>query len=298
MDLPPLEPPEALRDPEPNLPRLGPAPTDAAGLSEAREGAGVIQVPDLEFGRSGAAEANRHAMGLLRSSLESGRGGSLGLLRRLRPSDILVVEGHYDKVETVLDLLGVAYDRTTVRRLPGTRLAGRKVLFVNCSNEAPGRREIRRIRSFVEAGGYLVGSDWALENVMKKAFPGTIRPLVRNGRNVITPNEVIRIHAAPRAAGHFLLEGTALAGRDAKWWLEESSFPMEVVGKKKVTVLIESEDLRRLHGSRVVAVTFRQGKGRVLQMLGHFFQKEGNLRGTFSTQRLIANFLLAAIRKR
>ena len=35
-----------------------------------------------------------------------------------------------------------------------------------------------------------------------------------------------------------------------------------------------------------------------LQQLGHFFQKEGNLRGAFSTQRLIANFLMAAVRKR
>jgi hypothetical protein len=33
-------------------------------------------------------------------------------------------------------------------------------------------------------------------------------------------------------------------------------------------------------------------------MLGHFYQKEGNIKGTFSAQRLTANFILAAVRHR
>ena len=65
-----------------------------------------------------------------------------------------------------------------------------------------------------------------------------------------------------------------------------------------VEVLIESEDLKKRYGSKHVAVTFRFGKGRVFHMLGHFFQKEGNLRGAFSAQRLIANFLIAAVRRK
>ena len=42
---------------------------------------------------------------------------------------------------------------------------------------------------------------------------------------------------------------------------------------------------------------FGKGKGRVLHMLGHVYQMEGNLKGTFSAQRLMANFLIAAVRK-
>ena len=62
-------------------------------------------------------------------------------------------------------------------------------------------------------------------------------------------------------------------------------------------VLITSDDLKARYGVSDVAATFRYGKGRVLHMLGHVYQKEGNLKGTFSAQRLMANFLIAAVRK-
>ena len=68
--------------------------------------------------------------------------------------------------------------------------------------------------------------------------------------------------------------------------------------KGSVDVLLESDDLMQRDGASPVAVTFRFGEGRVLHLLGHFYQKEGNLRGTFSTQRLIANFLIAAVRRK
>ena len=68
-------------------------------------------------------------------------------------------------------------------------------------------------------------------------------------------------------------------------------------GTSDVEVLIESDDLKERYGVSSVAVTFRFGKGRVLHMLGHIYQMEGNLKGTFSTQRMMANFLLAALRK-
>ena len=97
---------------------------------------------------------------------------------------------------------------------------------------------------------------------------------------------------------HFLLSGTSLERADAKWWLEESSYPFRVLKGGTVEVLIESEDLNRKYGTKAVAVTFKFGKGRVLHMLGHFFQKEGNIKGAFSAQRLVANFLIAAVRGR
>jgi hypothetical protein len=234
-------------------------------------------------------------MGLLRKSLRGG--GGRGLFGRLNRRDVLVVEGSYDHVETVLDLLGLQHERVNIKHLEKTRFERRKVILINCSSESPSLGTVERLRRFVEQGGYLLTTDWGIENVLRRAFPEYLKPIQKGGRNVITPNEVISIKAVPRAKRHFLLSGTTLAD-GAKWWLEESSYPFEILKPDEVELLIESEDLEEKYGTRAVAATFRYGKGRVFHMLGHFYQKEGNLKGTFSTQRLTANFLIAAIRHR
>jgi hypothetical protein len=283
---------------EPELREIGPS-LDDISAPMFRRGSVSMElpaIPEADFGQDGARTANEEATELVRRSLEAGGGSSLGLLKKLSSREVLVVTGHYDKVETVLDLLNLDFEIVDVRRFERLSLSGRKVLFVNCSNEAPSRGAVEKIRKFVKGGGYLIGSDWAVENVHKYAFEGYIEPLTRRGRNVITPNEVIRIRAAPGQERHFLLTGTEIMKGTAKWWLEESSYPFRVLKPGVVQTLIESEDLQREYGARAVAVTFRYGQGRVLHMLGHFFQKEGNLRGAFSAQRLVANFLIAAVR--
>src|SRR5205823_2815406 len=77
----------------------------------------------------------------------------------------------------------------------------------------------------------------------------------------------------------------------SRWWLEDSSIPFVVENKTEVEVLAQSADLERKHGSKLVAVTFKYGQGRVVHALGHMFQKEGNLRGAYAMQRLLLNFL-------
>jgi hypothetical protein len=226
-----------------------------------------------------------------------GRGGMSGLLRRLSKDDLLVARGHYDKCEETLHLLTLPHDSVPMSRLDRSDLNGRKVLVVNCSNETLAKKTLERIRKFVHDGGYLLTTDWAVANVLEPAFPEYLRPLRRNGRKVITPDEVIHIRGARGKQRHPIMKGTPIADGTAKWWLEESSFPFEILKKNAVEVLIESDDLKERYGVSSVAVTFRHGKGRVLHMLGHIYQMEGNLKGTFSTQRMMANFLIAAIRK-
>lgn len=258
-----------------------------------------MDIPDKAFSRVGADDANREAVALLSRSLRAGGGGgSLGQLKSLSARELLVVSGTYDRVEVFLDMLGLEYETVDARKLDRVSLSGRRVVFVNCSNEPVPPKGNEHLRKWVEGGGYLLGSDWAIENVMRKAFGEFILPLERRGRNVITPDETVSIHSCADGAGHFLLDGTTLARGDARWWLEESSFPFRIMDPKRVTSLIESADLEREYGNPSVAATFKCGSGRVLHMLGHFYQKEGNLKGAFSCQRLVANFLLAALRKK
>jgi len=292
----PTELPEPEPEEEVDLPNIGPLPTDFDRALGAPIGGGRLLLPDNQFGKDGADGMNRRASDYLRASL-GGRSGASGLLRRLKKSDLLVARGHYDKIEETLRLLTLPYDSVPMVRLDRMDFKGRKVLIVNCSNETLAEKTIERIRRFVKEGGYLLTTDWAVANVLERAFPKYVRPLRRNGRKVITPDEVIRIRGVPGMKRHVLMKGTTIADGTAKWWLEESSFPFEVLKKDAVEVLITSDDLMDRYGVSSVAVTFRYGKGRVLHMLGHIYQMEGNLKGTFSTQRIMANFLIAAIRK-
>ena len=62
-------------------------------------------------------------------------------------------------------------------------------------------------------------------------------------------------------------------------------------------MLVHSDELERRNGkdASAVAVTFPYGRGRVLHMLGHVFQQEGNLRGAVIVQRLVVNYVAAAL---
>ena len=87
-------------------------------------------------------------------------------------------------------------------------------------------------------------------------------------------------------------------GVQARWWLEQASFDIEPLRKRRSTVLIESPDLEDLFGRNpAVAVTFKYGRGRVLHVMGHYYQEAGNLAGTVSAQRLALNFVLMRLAK-
>ncbi|MEN8148463.1 MAG: FHA domain-containing protein [Planctomycetota bacterium] len=292
MDPVPDEMPEVEEEEDIPLPDIGPMPTDLSDAFRNSAG-GTIALPDSAFGKDGAAGMNQKASGLLLG----GRGGLSAFLRRLSKSDILVARGHYDTCEEVLHLLKLPHDCVPMVSLDRMKFDGRKVIVINCSNETLSKKTVERIRKWVKGGGYLLTTDWALANVVEPAFEDYLVPLRKNGRKVITPDEVIRIRGDPAKRRHFLLKGTTITDGSAKWWLEESSFPFEVKKPGEVEVLIRSDDLMAKYGVDPVAATFRYGKGRVLHMLGHVYQKEGNLKGTFSAQRLVANFLIAAVRK-
>ena len=101
------------------------------------------------------------------------------------------------------------------RRAPGAapRAAAHRQL--------PGRglgRGVSRIRAFVEAGGSLFTTDWALKHVIEPAFPGV---LAFNGRP--TPDDVVRIEV--RDPDNIYLQGVLDGQDDPQWWLEALVVP-------------------------------------------------------------------------
>ena len=250
-----------------------------------------------EFGKGNYKDANHRASQFVKRGLEGGGGRDAKLLRRFPKGEIKVLEGQYDKVEDVLSLYDIQHTRIAERELHRLKLDDTSVLFVNCSNAQIPPKAVEAIAAWVKSGGYLFTTDWALDHLIEKGFPGTIKALRTKSDSLKqTENETVSVQVPRRP--HFLLEGTGLDRGDAMWWLEDSSYPFRIVKSSVVESLVRSSDLKRHYGSEHVAVTFRWGSGRVVHVIGHYLQKEGNLRGTFAMHRLITNFLVASVKRR
>ena len=262
---------------------IGLMPTMAAGGSLG-----------ASFGKDDAGEANSLAARTLQASPFT-RNLLAGLRLRTSHVNVRVLGGEYDQCESVLLRLELEHDILLPDELdlaqPGREI---RAIFYNCTSKPLTARALDHLERFVHAGGYLFTTDWGLENVLEQRFAQYVRPLRdEKGRVVMTDDEVISFHAL---ATHPLLRGMPGGAQKARWWLEDSSLLIDIVDRRSVEVLIESDDLESRHGSRSVAVTFRHGSGRVVHVLGHFFQKEGNLRGTVAMQRILMNFLYQSLR--
>jgi len=182
-------------------------------------------------------------------------------LAQVQSSDIVVVRGTYDHVEWVLEALGLPFVEIEAHGLSEIELRPEQLLVVNC----PGHvGPVHRVRRFVEAGGSLFTTDWALCHVLEPAFPGLV---AYNGRP--TGDTVVRVELAEH--DNPFLRGVMEQGDDPLWWLEGSSYPIRVLDPARVRVLISSGELGDRWGEGAVAVTFRFGEGEVFHMISHYY---------------------------
>ena len=190
-------------------------------------------------------------------------------LAAVESADIVVVEGSYDHVELVLDALELPYQRVSPARLDEIPLRAEQLLVVNCPGSV-SRAALERIRRFVEAGGSLFTTDWALRHVIEAAFPGM---LAYNER--ATADDVVRIEVCDH--DNPFLTGVMDGRDDPQWWLEGSSYPIRVLSPA-VSVLITSRELEGKYGEAAVAVSFPWGKGEVFHMISHYYLQRTELR--------------------
>lgn len=293
--LPPLEVPPP--EPPPLPPRdEAPSPDDVIGIPGPGKKEPPARPPEIrdnpEFHGTGAGDANRAAAGFVLDSLGAAGSGDRALLRKLDPRRVLVVRGSYDRVEDTLAVLGIRHETLGPDEVALVPLPPEAILIVDCDHDPLEPRAVRAVREFVQAGGFLCTTDYGLEHVIEPAFPGMLRSLARGGLGVSTQNEVVPMRVA--AKDHPLVRGIRAGGNeDVRWWVEDSAYPIEVLDRGRVTVLAESAEFQKRYRSGVLAATFPWGKGRVLHLLGHAWQKEGNLKGTYALQRMVVNFLLA-----
>jgi hypothetical protein len=250
---------------------------------------------DGEFDVEDATNVQETAAGLLERGLGGADGDGVRTLRAMDPRRLLVVRGAYDEAESLLRILGLKHEILEPADLLHGPIAPGSVLVFDCNNQMLDDDQAEAVRRFVEAGGFLCTTDWALSTVLERALPGFIRrPVSADG----IPEEVAdaRVRFRIPYLSEPLVEGVPEAADDALWWIEENAHLVENLVGRKVRVLVESQELKRDHDHGILAVTFAYGKGHVLHLVGHLWQKKGNLRGAYAMQRLFTNFLLLRAR--
>jgi hypothetical protein len=293
-----------IEDPVDAPTTMGPTPSlRAAGSRVAKRLPRPSRVdPTEQFSRTDAAAVNARTAEIVRAQIGVGDGTRGKSLDELAKTDLLVVDGAFDHVGRVLGALRMPYLLVRPWDLAASdapALGQHKVIFWNCGEGLPpdkAARVARRIRSYVADGGYLFTTDWAVGNLLADAFPGMVTTL-SNAKIGGLPEAVVEIQPTEAGRDHPLLEGVFDQGVSGRWWLEQSSFDVVVQRPEDVTVLIESPDLEKyFRRSPAVAVTFAHGRGRVLHVMGHYFQEAGNVAGTIAAQRLALNFVLQRLR--
>jgi hypothetical protein len=214
--------------------------------------------------------AYRAAAQIAREQLRRDAPEKARVLETLEKSDVVVVRGQYDRVEDVLRALEVDFTACSTTALDHLSLRPEQLLIINCPGQISAAA-VTRVRSFVEAGGSLFTTDWALKHVIEPAFPGV---LAFNERP--TADDVVRIEV--KDPDNIYLQGVIEGQDDPQWWLEASSYPIRIVDADRVEVLITSKELGQKYGEEPVAVWFRWGVGEVFHMISHYYLQRTELR--------------------
>ncbi len=213
-------------------------------------------------------QANSVASQLVRRRLRSSRPHDLELLENARQAEVIVVRGTFDRVQDVLTALETDHVVLPPRLVAQLPLMSTQTVMVNCPGNM-SRAGVDKLRRFVETGGFLVTTDWALR-LATRAFPETIR---RGGRD--TGNDVVTVEVLDQ--DHPFMDNVQGTSDELRWWLESSSYPIRVLDPRRVEVLLTSDEMRRRYGQAAIAVTFVEGEGRVLHTTSHFYLQQSRL---------------------
>lgn len=221
-----------------------------------------------------------------------------GITEDLNRESIIEVKGKWDDSGHVLHSFGIPYKRVSPNELGDTNLDNVYVVVVNCAGDLP-TEAILALRRYVGMGGYLLTTDWALDGVLKKTFPGYVT--WNGGYTESSVVDAVIVDPDPRLFKN--------CPPTAFWKLDKKSQTVKVNRPGEVRVLARSRLLSRSDPSQfgILAFTLDFRQGRVLHLVGHF---DNNSDRAFNNalpdpapgiqislrQALAANFIVEAIK--
>jgi len=267
-------------------------PPDTLGMGKGARILKIAALPTKDVSGAGETLRTGDLDGEHRSAqqaVERRLGAGIRDTRRKRTkADIVVVRGDFDSIELVLD--AYEWPHTVIDREELTRrtFPAAELLFINCARRPPPAERAKLVsvvKGFIQRGGWVVTSDWSIDPYVTDAFPDKVE-LVKPKRR--QPDTTVTVHPV---STDDLLGGAFSRRTDSNWWIEETSTMFRVKGD--VEELVTSEDLDRRYGAKTVVFRLRYGRGMVLHLLGHFYQKDGNRMGLVGMHTLINNVILA-----
>ena len=210
---------------------------------------------------------------ILKAKMKKERAEDLKLLETAHDDTIAIVKGVYDKIETVMDLLGLDYILLEGQAVGRIEFRADQLLIVNCPGNQIDKEGIEEIRRFVEMGGFLLTTDWAILHILEKAFPGYVKYTGKATRDDVVSIEVVD-------KSHPFLMGLFADKSNPQWWLEGSSYPIQILKKyqNEIKILVKSAELKKKYGEEPVVITFNYGKGTILHMISHYYLQRSELR--------------------
>ena len=188
----------------------------------------------------------------------------------LGQSEVIVSTGVHDNIEQVFNGIGLKHNLINPQQFEKIDLDPDKIIFINCPGSV-STKGLRNLVTFVEKGGFLFTTDWALRHVIEPGFPGYIKY-----NNRPTNDEVVRVDIL--AEEDPFLQSLIGPNDDPQWWLEGSSYPIEILNHKEVDILIKSKEIEKKYGESAVFVTFDYGKGKIYHMISHFYLQRAETR--------------------
>ena len=188
----------------------------------------------------------------------------------LGQSEVIVSTGVHDNIEQVFNGIGLKHNLINPQQFEKIDLDPDKIIFINCPGNVTSKG-LRNLVTFVEKGGFLFTTDWALRHVIEPGFPGYIKY-----NNRPTNDEVVRVDIL--AEEDPFLQSLIGPNDDPQWWLEGSSYPIEILNHKEVDILIKSKEIEKKYGESAVFVTFDYGKGKIYHMISHFYLQRAETR--------------------
>ena len=188
----------------------------------------------------------------------------------LGQSEVIVSIGVHDYIEQVFNGIGLKHNLINPKQFEKIDLDPDQIIFINCPGSVTSKG-LRNLVTFVEKGGFLFTTDWALRHVIEPGFPGYIKY-----NNRPTNDEVVRVDIL--AEEDPFLQSLIGPNDDPQWWLEGSSYPIEILNHKEVDILIKSKEIEKKYGESAVFVTFDYGKGKVYHMISHFYLQRAETR--------------------
>ncbi len=222
-------------------------------------------------------------------------------LDKMSNESIIEVKGQFDDAGKTLRAFGINYKRVSPDQIVNMPLDNTRVVIINCAGTL-SRRAFQKIRDFVMQGGYLLTTDWTLNNFVEGAFPGYIEWDHSSNRKAVYDAEVAEID--PVLFSHTVT--------NALWKMDNGCHLARSIRPGTVRILARSTQLaqedRNGAGQGGLAFLFPFGRGYVLHLVAHFENNSGlgilfpntlpdaaPVIGISLRQAIAANFIVSAL---